>query len=198
MKKTAGQYPTKKTINLVVREKSKTRPGRVIPMVLVVAALAAIFGKLAVADRLARVEQARTALSEVQLEVAELMEITAEYDEIQLEYGRFTTSWMTDEEHALVDRLAVLELVRGELIPGARVKQFSVNGNQLAVDLAGVTLEGTSGIVQRLSALDLVDSVAVYTASTQMQSGEEAEISMTITLSQSGALARAGAEGGEG
>ena len=58
MGKKSVVYPSKTTINLVIKEKSKWRPGRVLPMVLALAAAVVLFGKFAVADRLAGVAEA--------------------------------------------------------------------------------------------------------------------------------------------
>ena len=45
-------YPSKRTINLAIREKSPFRPQKLIPLLLLILFAAALFAKFAVVDRL--------------------------------------------------------------------------------------------------------------------------------------------------
>ena len=177
-------YPSKATINLAVREKSKWRPGRVVPMFAALLAAAVLFGKFAVADRLARVSRAQQALAAVQSQVDALTERTAGFADLQEEYGRYSVGWMTDEEKAAVDRIDILDLMEGELMAAGTVRQFTVSGNTLSVDLSGLTLEDTSRVVQRLYGWPIVESVAVYNATTQVEDGADAQVSLVVTLTR--------------
>lgn len=185
MKKKAVVYPSKTTLNLCMKEKSPWRPGRVVPTFTALALAVVLFGKFAVADRLAQVSREQQVLAGLAAQVQALEEATADYDAVLEEYGRYSVGWMTDEEKAAVDRVDLLDLIEQELMSAAAVQQFSVTGNVLSVSLAGVTLEDTSRIVQRLYTWPEVQSVSVYTASTQQQkAAEEAAVSMVVTLAQ--------------
>ena len=65
MKKQAA-YPSKVTLNLAMREKSQFAPTKLIPLLLVLIVLAGLFGKFAVADRLAKVDRAQAELNALQ------------------------------------------------------------------------------------------------------------------------------------
>lgn len=184
MKKKAVTYPSKTTLNLCKKEKSAWRPGRVIPMFAALLTAAVLFGKFAVADRLAEVSRQQQILSALETQVQSLERATADYDDVLEEYRLYSVGWMTDEERAAVDRVGLLGLIETELMSAASVRQFSTSGNVLSVRLAGVTLEDTSRIVQRLYTWPEVTGVSVYTASTQQEQGEEASVSMVITLEQ--------------
>lgn len=184
MKKKAVTYPSKTTLNLCMKEKSVWRPGRVIPMFTALLAAAVLFGKFAVADRLAEVSRQQQILSALETQVQSLEQATADYDDVLEEYRLYSVGWMTDEEQAAVDRVGLLGLIETELMSAASVQQFSTSGNVLSVRLAGITLEDTSRIVQRLYTWPEVTGVSVYTASTQQEQGEEASVSMVITLEQ--------------
>lgn len=185
MKKKAVVYPSKTTLNLCMKEKSPWRPGRVIPTFTALALAVVLFGKYAVADRLAKVSQEQQVLAGLTAQVQTLEKATVDYDAVQEEYGRYSVGWMTDEEKAAVDRVEMLDLIEAELIPAATVQQFSITDNVLSLSLAGVTLEDTSRIVQRLYTWPQVTGVSVYTASTQQQqAAEEATVSMVVTLAR--------------
>ena len=182
MGKKSVVYPSKTTINLVIKEKSKWRPGRVLPMFLALAAAVVLFGKVAVADRLAGVAEQQRALSALEGQIAALEQATDGYAAVAEEYGRYSVGWMTDEEKTLVDRVDILDLIQGELMASCTVRQFSVSANVLSADLSGISLEDTSRIVQRLYGWPQVSTVSVYSASTQTEEGEEPRVSMVITL----------------
>ena len=57
----AQVMPSKTTLNLMMKEKSELALSRWLPWVIVIAILAALFGKFAVADRFARLHDAETA-----------------------------------------------------------------------------------------------------------------------------------------
>ncbi len=182
MGKKSVVYPSKTTINLVIKEKSKWRPGRVLPMFLALAAAVVLFGKFAVADRLAGVAEQQRVLSALEGQIAALEQATDGYAAVAEEYGRYSVGWMTDEEKTLVDRVDILDLIQGELMAACTVRQFSVSANVLSADLSGISLEDTSRIVQRLYGWPEVSTVSVYSASTQTEEGEEPRVSMVITL----------------
>lgn len=190
MSKKAMTYPSKMTINLAIREQGKWRPGRVIPMFAALTVAAVLFGKFAVADRLAEVSREQHMLNLLQSQAEALQERTEGYDILLEEYGRYSVGWMTEEEKDSVDRIGILDMVEQELMAAGSVRQFTVSGNTLSAELTGITLEDTSHIVQRLYHWPIVGQVSVYTATTQLQEGERAQVSLVITLTQS-------AKGGE-
>ncbi|MDO4516831.1 MAG: hypothetical protein Q4C76_06830 [Bacillota bacterium] len=180
--KKQAAYPTKVTLNLAMREKSPFTPTKLIPLLLIVLLAVSLFGKFAVADRLARVNQAEAGLATLQQQKATLEASTANYDSLVEEYSRYSVSWISDEEKALVSRQEMIALIESELMSGGQVLRFSSNGNILSVELGGITLNGTSAIVQRLYQHSDVDTVSVYTASNENEAGNYASVSMIITM----------------
>lgn len=168
-----------------MKEKSQFAPGKLIPLLLALAALAGVFGKFAVADRLAQVNRAEAELHTLQQQRSELEAATADYAALQEEYSRYSVSWMSEEEKSLVPRSDMLALIGAELIPNSQVLRFSSSGNLLSVELGGITLEDTSSIVQRLYQLPNVVNVSVYTASSKTQAGNQSSVSMIITMTAS-------------
>lgn len=191
MKRKNDLYPSKVTLNLAMREKSPFSPLKLIPLLVLLLAAAALFSKFAVADRLAAVQRVQADLNALQQHKAELEESTAGYDELLEEYNRYSISWMTEEESQLVLRGDLLALIEEELMPKSQVRSISISGNVISVELGGITLDDTAHLVQRLYQLPSVSNVAVYTASTKTESGDQASVFMVITTTQS-------EEGGQG
>lgn len=191
---TNPNWPTKRTLNLVIREKTWSSPSRVTPLLVAIILAAALFSKLAVADRLAQVSRSEAENARLRQSISQLRADYADYDRVESQYRRYSYGSLSETERALPDRLAVLDLLEAKLLPAAQVKNMAVGGNSLSLTLAGITLEQTSGLVASLEDSDIVDSVAVYTAGYDQNrlDGEEIRLlTMTITLAQAW-------EGGEG
>ena len=169
-------------MNLAMKEKSQFAPAKLIPLLLLLIVLSAVFGKFAVADRLVKVERAQSELAALQQRKANLTVSTAWYEELSEKYARYSTGWMTEDEQAAVTRMEMLSMVESELMPGSRVLCESASGNVLSVELSGVTLEDTSRFVQNLYQRPDVTNVAVYTASTKDEPGAQATVSLVITM----------------
>lgn len=179
--KAKKKLPQKQTVNLAMREQTHG-PFQVVPMFLIVFALALIFGKFAVADRLLGVAAEQEHVAALEQQLQELETQTADFDAVREEYAKYSNNWMTDEERATVDLAQAVSLVEDELMGDARVLRYSVAENTVSVDLGGVTLATASDFVSRLEARDDVAGVAVYTANNQLSAGAGSEISLTIRL----------------
>jgi len=165
-----------------MKEKNPFAPAKVLPLVALILVVVGLFGKFAVADRLAEVARVEAEVEVLRQHKAELELFTAGYNELYLQYAQYSTSWMSEEQQAAVPRLDMLDLVEGELMPGSQVRRLSVSGNILSVELAGITLENTGYFVQKLYQRPDVTNVAVYTASTKDESRNRAAVSLIITM----------------
>jgi len=189
MKIKNAQLASKRMLNLVIDEKQHTSPARVAAYAAVAVLALALVGKFGVYDRLQAVTAAQNALNDVQDQYLTLLAQDADYDDVLAEYNRYSFGGMTDEEKAVADRDKVLTLIETDLIPSASVESASLSGNQLSVQMSGINLQQASAIVQTLNADELVSSVAVYTASTDTDTGAAADdaaraatVTMVITL----------------
>lgn len=179
MKKKDGAYPSKTTLNLAIKEKSPFSPVKLVPLLLVVLVLVAVFGKFGVADRLSAVDRAQAELAVVLDRQKELTEATAGFEALSARYAQYSTGWMTEDEQAAVPRTEMLELVETELMPESQVRRLSASGNILSVEMGGVTLEETARFVQALYQRPDVTNVVVYTASGK---DADAAVAMIITM----------------
>ena len=179
-KKAAIVAPSKKTMNFV-HHQSSFNPKKVIPIVLIVLIVAAVFLKFGVLDML---DKKAAALADLdQKQQLALVEAKLEgYDELAMEYGRYSYGWMNDTEVNMVSRMDVLNLIEKKISPKATIDNFAVNNNVLTLNIHGITLEEASRMVKSLEAAKLVESASVYNA--VAEAAEEAQIFMSINLTK--------------
>ena len=180
-KKAAIVAPSKKTMNFV-HHQSSFNLKKVIPIVLIVLIVAAVFLKFGVLDMLDKKAAAQAELDQ-KLQQLALVEAKLEgYDELAMEYGRYSYGWMNDTEVNMVSRMDVLNLIERKISPKATIDNFAVNNNVLTLNIHGITLEEASKMVKSLEAAKLVESASVYNA--VAEAAEEAKIFMSINLTK--------------
>ena len=180
-KKKAVQMPSKKTMNFA-RRQSNFNPKKVIPIILVIVILAAVFVKFGIMDPLDKKTAAYSELSYKQVQLAALNAQLTGYEELEQEYGRYSYGWMNETEVSLVSRIDALNLVEKQIANKATIKNMAVNNNVLTLNIKGITLKEASDMVAKLEMNDLVESAAVYNATAE--AAEEAEIFMSIILTK--------------
>lgn len=180
-KKNAVQVPSKKTMNFV-HHQSSINLKRVLPLVLVILIAGLVFAKFGFIDPLARKTAAYNDLTVKQEQLAAINAKLAGYDELAMEYGRYSYGWMNDTEVNMVSRMDVLNLVEQEISSKAYIDNMAVNNNVLTLNIHGITLEQASTMVKSLEESSLVRSAAVYNA--VAAEAEEAQIFMSIILTK--------------
>ena len=180
-KKAAIVAPSKKTMNFV-HHQSSFNPKKVIPIALIVLIVAAVFLKFGVLDMLDKKAAAQAELDQKQQQLAIVEAKLEGYDELAMEYGRYSYGWMNDTEVNMVSRMDVLDLIEKKISPKATIDNFAVNNNVLTMNIHGITLEEASKMVKSLEATELVESASVYNA--VAEEAEEAKIFMSINLTK--------------
>ena len=160
-----GKIPTKQSINLVIVDESKINPLKAIPLVIVVVALAALFSKFMVFDRLAAMNQATGRVSTLQTNLQEANSLISTFGELQEEYAHYTYSGMTEEELGRVDRVEVLKLAESVFAAGDIAKSWRLSGNILTAEVGGESLEELNQLAQKMEESPIVDRVAITNAS---------------------------------
>lgn len=111
-KSIGGRMPVKRSINLVLVDENKINPFKAILGVLVIAVLAAAFGKFLVYDRLMDMSRATYEVNQMRDTLDNLTDAIEAYGEVEDDYAHYTYDNMTEEELGLVDRIKVGELVK--------------------------------------------------------------------------------------
>lgn len=180
-KKGAVVAPTKKTMNFV-HHQSSINYKKLIPFILVLVIVAAVFAKFGIMDQLDKKTAAYNELAQKQEQLAAVNAKLIGYDELEKQYGRYSYGWMNDTEVNLVSRMDVLKLVEDKIAPAAVIENIAVNNNVLTMNIHGITLEQASSMVKSLEQSDLVVSATVYNA--VAEEAEEASIFMSIILTK--------------
>ena len=193
--KKGGSVANKQSMNLAVFEKKQVNPVRILVTVLVLVLVFVVVGKFGIVDRYEKVNQARSAMQEQQDLYNALLIANAEYNDVLLEFNKYSFGAMTDEERAVADRGEVLDLIEGYLVSAARIEKVSLTANELNVEMSGINLEKASSLMNNLMTDELVKNVTVSNANTkedESNSGEnvvnnsgvaqDAKITLTITL----------------
>ncbi len=193
--KKGGSVANKQSMNLAVFEKKQVNPVRILVTVLVLVLVFVVVGKFGILDRYDKVDQARSAMQDQQDLYNALLIANAEYNDVLLEFNKYSFGAMTDEERAVADRGEVLDLIEGYLVSAARIEKVSLTANELNVEMSGINLEKASSLMNNLMTDELVKNVTVSNANTkedESNSGEnavnnsgvaqDAKITLTITL----------------
>ena len=181
VKKAAVAVPSKRTMNFV-HHKSSFNTKKMLPVLLVVVIVLAVFAKFGILDPMAKKAAAYNELASKQAQLEVINAKLAGYDELATEYGRYSYGWMNETEVNMVNRMDVLKLVESEIAKRAKIDNLAINNNVLTLNIHGITLEQASTMVRSLEETDLVESAAVYNA--VAESAEEASIAMTIILTK--------------
>lgn len=182
MKKMRSAYPTKRDMNLAMREKPQTNRPLALLAVLLVAAFIGLFYLFAVRRVLDEVDAANTAADAAEAQLAAIQQQTMNYDDVLDEYQGYTV--VSNAMTGTVDPLDCLDLIETHLVDKAEVEAYSVADHLISVQLSGVTLRDVSEIYADLMNSPLVSSVQVYTASTVKDSNELVTANMNIELAQ--------------
>ena len=191
----AKSIPTKRTLNLVIKEKSEFRPELLLPAVLIVLVIAAVFGKFAVLDRYAALAEAEDLLAQDRHHLEELRASYADFDEVQAEYNRYT---YTDFDRTIRDRQDVLDLLEKYVFPVSGTQQLRITDNSVSLTLTGMTLEEVATLSEKLKADTRVDNVIINTTSYAAQEETGPVASMMIMLSSAVETPAAAAADSEG
>ena len=112
-----GKLPSKRSINLILTDEKQVNPLKAIIGIALIAALAFLFGKYMVLDRLNEMSaaSARASTAKANLEAAQAQ--LEGFGDIEDTFAHYTYADMTGSEINLVDRNRVLDLVASTL-PG--------------------------------------------------------------------------------
>ncbi|HPX71055.1 MAG TPA: hypothetical protein PL035_01425 [Bacillota bacterium] len=177
-----NDYPSKTYINLAMREKRQIDLKFAIPGVILVLLLAAVFGKFGVVDRIAEVSGAQRELSAILTTKTLLEESVADYEEVKVEYAKYSINWMDDVEKSLVKKTDMIALINSQILLNSETRSITISGNTISAQLVGLDMQATADLVDRLNARDDVEQVQVFTATTSEAVGDQVIVSILVTM----------------
>lgn len=176
-------YPTKTTLNLMIRERRIGDLRILIPCAVLGAILLGLFCHFAVIERLAGAYKAEQAADRAEQALAAAEEELKNYDEVEAEYHRYFSDALFSKDIPQ-ECMDVLNMMEKELMGKAQVASCSFSGNTLQLRLKMRQFGVTSELLDALYKVPMVESVSISTATDDQQvsaSGQSVVI-MTITL----------------
>lgn len=182
----ASKYPTKRTVNLAQREShSRSTLTLTLGLVLIVV-LSFCVANFGVLRQLDRQRAAEDAYNTVHSQYTQMQQALADYDNVELQYRTYSRTWMQEEDSPFyipVDRLEVLDLLEGYLMPCGTVKTVLVEDDVAIITMSGMDLEQISAMFQRVQQQPIVKSASLTIAATPRLSRTDLlDFSVTITL----------------
>ena len=176
----AAKAASKSSINLAPNDKVINWKVTA-PVLAVVILLLACLAKFGILDPLSKKTAAYNDLSAKQAQLAQLNATLAENADVEADYGRYSYGWLTESERAAIDRMDIIDLLDAKVAAAAKVKNFSVSGDVVTMNLTGVSLEKASKICEDLEADDLVESASIFSANSAKKS-HDADILLSVKL----------------
>ncbi len=185
-------YPTKTTLNLMIRERQQGDLRVLIPCAVVGLILVGLFCQFAVVGRLTKAYQAEQAALRAEQALAQAEEELKTYDEVEAEYHRYFSDalFSKDIPQECMDVLAMMEQ---EFMGKAQVSSFSFSGNKLQLQLKMSRFGVTSELLKSLYQVPMVAYVQILTATDDLhtsitgddgpESGESM-VNLIITLQE--------------
>ena len=179
------KYPTKKTINMAMREESGISIPKLIIGLAIIAVLAFCAAKFGAIDQLNRLNKAESQYNQIYNQNQEMLSSIADYDEVVREYRLYSTDWMDEYgSDATVSRQDVLDMVDNYLASRGTVLNINVSGDTAVVKMSGLTLNEISQIFEELKSCEIVSSAELNTATSDAKTDVNSEVSITIFLQE--------------
>lgn len=141
------KIPSKTTLNLLIKEKTLASPSRLIPILVLIFVGAFLFSKYAVVARLEKVNRAEAQLAAAESNLEQIQSSYADYDAVRAQYNCYSYE---QYDRTIPDRVKVLDMLERRFFPISTVQSLSINGRDISLVLADISLETLTYINQVL------------------------------------------------
>lgn len=182
-----AKVPVKNSINLFIEEK---HTGKNVAEIAIFAAFmvgVALFSKFCVQGKLDEMSRLESNYHQMEQQVAEAEASVENYEDLRVEYSHYGNGYLSADELAMQDRMAMLDLIEDELLKKGALLNFSLSENVATLTINSAKLASVSEVVQDLEASDIVTYAFVSTAATKDQnqnaeSGKPEKVISTLTI----------------
>ena len=185
-KKLKGKLPSKRTLNLVYKEKDTGRRVFILLAIILFILVIAGFAWFFVRGQLSKVGKSRNEYESRQRELHELEEVKESFEGIEEKYSHYGISYMNADELALQNRLDILGVINKRISLAQGMSSIQLSGNTATVQLMSLELKEVSDIVAALEESDIVSFVGVNTAAMDRQGSlarkNQSLVQATITI----------------
>ena len=158
------KLPSKRNINLYIRENDGNSAQVVIPLAIFLIVVVFAVYRLGVVDRLAKLASLQQQNAQLKTQLEQLDDTASSYDEVLEEYRRFTTSYLADDEKGMVSRERIFAMLDESTEGIGNITSISIEGNQVGVIVDMSSLEDIDTIQDRLNGMENINEIMVSTA----------------------------------
>ena len=177
-----SKYPTKKTMNLAVEEKSRMDL-RIFLCLCGIGILCLIFlVQLAIITPFTQAREAKESYKALENKIEQLKGSTKEFDKIKEQYRQFDTSLLNESEQAQFDRMEMIEIIESCVGKKANIDSITIVENQVVLHLNHTTLSSVSEIVHSFEKNIHTSYVTVTNASTTTEENKDSFIVAEILI----------------
>ena len=190
--------PQKTGINLNMREQQTENPARTLIVgIIVIAVLAGLAAKVGVIDQYQRLSRAQGEYNQVHQQYVTVQDSLQDYDKVLTEYRAYSTDWMQsssddntdgngEQTYVSVSRQVVLNMIENEMMSRGTVTGINILGDNVTVDMTGMTLEQISAMIRSLERQSIVAGTRMDIAETE-KDRPASILSFTVTITLKGA-----------
>ena len=190
--------PQKTGINLNMREQQTENPARTLIVgIIVIAVLAGLAAKVGVIDQYQRLSRAQGEYNQVHQQYVTVQDALQDYDKVLTEYRAYSTDWMQsssddntdgngEQKYVSVSRQVVLDMIENEMMSRGTVTGINILGDNVTVDMTGMTLEQISAMIRSLERQSIVAGTRMDIAETE-KDRPASILSFTVTITLKGA-----------
>lgn len=184
-----AKVPVKNSINLFIEEKHTGKNVAEIAIFAVFMVGVALFSKFCVQGKLDEMSRLESNYHQMEQQVAEAETSVENYEDLRVEYSHYGNGYLSADELAMQDRMAMLDLIEDELLKKGALLNFSLSENVATLTINSAKLASVSEVVRDLEASDIVTYAFVSTAATKDQnlnqnaeSGKPEKVISTLTI----------------
>ncbi len=181
--KDTSQLPTKRTINLCIREKQSMSAEMFLIILAVILAIFIIFELVGVFIPYTKVERLEAELASAQSVLDEKENRLKDYNEVQEYYNQYNYEGF---DRSIADRLDVLGILERTILnndefkTSAKIRSININGKTVSLVLDGLNMEQISKLHKNLLFEPLVEKVDVKTSTTPESKEPSANLEITL------------------
>lgn len=176
------KYPNKQTINFAKEEKNKIDARIQIGGFILFFICLTVFVKFAVIDRLNAANEAKREYVAIEKQIQMLNERTKDYEEIQQDYRKFNSGFLSESEASEVDRVEIIDMVEDCVLDKADIENINITANKVTITIFNTTLPFVSEIVAALEENENTAYVTVSTAGTGTSKKQDSTVSANIIV----------------
>ena len=176
------QAVDKTSMNLYIKPKDGNSLSVVLPTLIIVIVIVALFAKFAVIDRLIALSKLQDEESAVRSQLSVLQTEMEDYEQVRSDYRRYSGKYLDDEARGYVDRIEIIELLDRVVGNLGMVSSIDIKGNTVSVRLTAYSLSDIAVMRANLEAEELVGKISVKTADRASQTYTALSVSSSFVF----------------